>query len=275
MRCRLFLCGDVMTGRGVDQVLMYPCDPALHEDYVLSAIDYVRLAESAHGPIRRGVDSAYIWGAALDEFGRMQPSARIVNLETSITRSDDYVSKGINYRMSPENAECLRAAALDCCVLSNNHILDWGNRGLLETLDTLQHLQIAGRNLAEAGMPAALDIDERRRLLVFSYGCLTSGIPGSWAATSERPGVNLLTEISENSAASAADHIAHICRADDLVVISVHWGANWGYEIPDAQRRFAHALIDRTNVSVMHGHSSHHPKAIEVHRERLILYGLR
>jgi hypothetical protein len=45
-----------------------------------------------------------------------------------------------------------------------------------------------------------------------------------------------------------------MCGVDDVVVVSVHWGANWGYEIPDAQRRFAHALIDRTNVSVIHGH---------------------
>lgn len=277
MRCRLFLCGDVMTGRGIDQVLMYPCDPALHEDYALSAIDYVQLAELAHGPIRRGADSAYIWGAALDEFGRMQPSARIVNLETSITCSDDYVSKGINYRISPENAECLRAAAIDCCVLANNHILDWGNRGLLDTLDTLEHLQIktagAGRSFAEASAPAALDIDGGRRLLVFSYGCVTSGIPRSWTATSQRPGVNLLTEISEDSAARVVDDITHMRRVGDLVVVSVHWGANWGYEISDAQQRFAHALIDRTNVSVIHGHSSHHPKAIEVYRDRLILYG--
>jgi len=62
-------------------------------------------------------------------------------------------------------------------------------------------------------------------------------------------------------------------RPDDLIVVSVHCGSNWGYGIPDAQRRFAHALIDRANVSVIHGHSSHHPKAIEVYHDRLILYG--
>ncbi len=70
-----------------------------------------------------------------------------------------------------------------------------------------------------------------------------------------------------------AEDIARTRRPDDLVVVSMHWGVNWSYEIPDAQRRFAHALIDRTNVSVIHGHSSHHPKAIEVYRDRLILYG--
>ena len=131
---RLFLCGDVMTGRGIDQVLPHPSSPVLHEDYVQSAMDYVQLAEAANGPIPRRVNPAYIWGVALDEFNRMRPDARIINLETSITHSDDYAPKGINYRMSPENADCLKAAAIDCCVLGNNHVLDFGRRGLLDTL---------------------------------------------------------------------------------------------------------------------------------------------
>ncbi len=277
MAYRLFLCGDVMTGRGIDQVLPHACDPALYEDYAKSAMDYVQLAEAANGAIPRSVDPTYIWGVALDELTRMQPNARIINLETSITRSDDYAPKGINYRMSPANANCLRAAGIDCCVLANNHVLDWGRRGLLDTIETLSRLRIktagAGHNLREARVPAVLDIAEERRLLIFSYGCVTSGIPGGWAATNERPGINLLTEISEKSASEVAEDIARTRRPNDLVVVSVHWGANWGYEIPDAQRRSAHARIDRTNVSVIHGHSSHHPKAIEVYRDRLILYG--
>ena len=104
-----------MTGRGIDQVLAQPCDPVLHESYVQSAMDYVHLAEAVNGPIPRGVDPSYIWGAALGEFERMRPDARIINLETSITRSEDYARKGINYRMSPENADRLKAA-IDCCV---------------------------------------------------------------------------------------------------------------------------------------------------------------
>ena len=97
---RLFLCGDVMTGRGIDQILPHPCDPALHEGYVQSAIDYVRLAEQLNGLIPRLVNPAYIWGAAIEVWSRAKPDARIVNLETSITRSEDFVDKGINYRMS-------------------------------------------------------------------------------------------------------------------------------------------------------------------------------
>ncbi|HME84067.1 MAG TPA: CapA family protein [Roseiarcus sp.] len=112
---RIFLCGDVMTGRGIDQALPHPCSPILHESYVESALDYVRLAERANGPVPRPVDFAYVWGAALAEWHRAQPHARVFNLETSITRSDAFEPKGINYRMSPENGPCLSAAGLDCC----------------------------------------------------------------------------------------------------------------------------------------------------------------
>jgi poly-gamma-glutamate capsule biosynthesis protein CapA/YwtB (metallophosphatase superfamily) len=121
---RLFLCGDVMTGRGIDQILPHPCSPDLHEAYLRSAIDYIRLAEKASRPIPRNVDSSYIWGTAVEELTHAGPHARIINLETCITRSEDYFPKGINYRMSPENADCLAAAAVDCCVLANNHIID-------------------------------------------------------------------------------------------------------------------------------------------------------
>jgi poly-gamma-glutamate synthesis protein (capsule biosynthesis protein) len=64
---RLFLCGDVMCGRGVDQVLAHPCSPEIYEDYMRSAEDYVLLAEQANGPIPRRNHSFYIWGAALNE----------------------------------------------------------------------------------------------------------------------------------------------------------------------------------------------------------------
>jgi poly-gamma-glutamate capsule biosynthesis protein CapA/YwtB (metallophosphatase superfamily) len=274
---KIFLCGDVMTGRGLDQVLPYPCAPHLHERHVTSATDYVQLAEQANGPIPAPVDFPYIWGAALDEFDRARPDARIVNLETSITRSDAYVPKGINYRMSPENTGCLAAAGVDCCVLGNNHVLDWGHAGLLDTLATLERFQIrtagAGRDAAQAMAPAILDIADEPRILVFSFAAAGSGTPRDWAATEDTAGVNLLRDLSEATSAAITDQVIQIGRPDDIVVISIHWGPNWGYGIPEEQRRFAHRLIDRARVAIVHGHSSHHAKAIEVHHNRLILYG--
>ena len=266
-----------MLGRGIDQILPHPCDPVLHEGGAHSAIDYVQLAEDANGPIPRHVALSYVWGTALDELTRMRPDARIINLETSITRSDDYLPKGINYRMSPDNAECLAAAAIDCGVLANNHVLDWGRAGLIETLATLERLRIktagAGRSLGEAGAPAVLDIAGKGRVLVFSFAVATSGTPRRWAATQDAAGVNLLPDLSDEGAARVTDQIVRATRPGDVVVVSIHWGGNWGYEIADEHRRFAHALIDGADVSIIHGHSSHHAKAMEAYRNRLILYG--
>jgi poly-gamma-glutamate synthesis protein (capsule biosynthesis protein) len=85
--------------------------------------------------------------------------------------------------------------------------------------------------------------------------------------------VNPLPEFTDEAVTSVADQVARVQQLGDLVIASIHWGPNWGYEIPDEQRRFAQALLDRANVSVVHGHSSHHAKAIEIYKNRLILYG--
>jgi poly-gamma-glutamate capsule biosynthesis protein CapA/YwtB (metallophosphatase superfamily) len=274
---RLFLCGDVMIGRGIDQMLGFPCDPALHEPQVRSAMEYVQLAEAVNGPVPRPVDPSYVWGAAVDEWSRARPDGRLINLETSVTRSNDYIPKGINYRVSPENAACLAAAAIDCCVLANNHVLDWGRAGLMETLATLARLRIktagAGLNFDEAAAPAVLDLRPKGRVLVFSLACPSSGVPRDWAATADLPGINFLGDLSLAGVGRIAKQIERVRQPGDVIVVSIHWGPNWGYDVPQAQRRFGRALIEEAGVSVVHGHSSHHAKGIEVYRDRLILYG--
>jgi poly-gamma-glutamate synthesis protein (capsule biosynthesis protein) len=273
----LFLCGDVMTGRAIDQILPHPNSPALHEGYLASALDYLQLAEQASGPIPRPVDFAYIWGDALAELKRVAPAVRIINLETSVTRSETWMPKNINYRMHPDNIPCITAAGIDCCVLANNHVLDFGEAGLEETLDTLKraglHVAGAGRNRDEASAPAVLDLPGGGRVLVFAFGSETSGVSCDWAATARMSGVNRLDDLSEHTVQQIAAHIESVQHPGDIVVVSLHWGANFSYAIPREQQRFARALIDEAGVDVVHGHSSHHVKGIEVYRERPILYG--
>lgn len=60
--------------------------------------------------------------------------------------------------------------------------------------------------------------------------------------------------------------------AGDVGVVSIHWGSNWGYDVPPAHVRFAHRLIDG-GIDIVHGHSSHHPRPFEVYRGKLVLYG--
>jgi len=277
MMTTLFLCGDVMTGRGVDQIFAHPSNPALHEPYVASALEYLAMAERASGPIPKHVDSSYIWGEAAEELDRAAPAARIINLETSITISENYEPKGINYRMHPANAGCLTAAKIDCCVLANNHLLDWGHSGLAETISTLQKAGIkpagAGRNLAEAWEPGVLEISGNSRVLVFGAGTTDSGIERDWAATDARAGVALLPDLSGKTVTYVAEQVSRVKRPGDIAVLSIHWGGNWGYEIPRQHQAFAHHVVDLAAIDVVHGHSSHHPKGIEVYRGKPILYG--
>ena len=270
----ILLTGDVMIGRGIDQILEHPSGPELYEPFVRSARTYVALAATKSGPIPRSVPRDYIWGDALNAF--RAADLRIVNLETAMTCQEAAEPKGINYRCHPANLGCLTAAAIDCCVLANNHVLDWGEDGLVETLEALDSAGLAqagaGRTLTEAQAPAILAFPDGGRALVYAFASSSSGVPRSWAAGPGSPGVNPLDDYGA-AVDSLGACVAPDKREGDVAIVSIHWGPNWGYDVPDEHRGFAHRLIDEAGVDVVHGHSSHHPMAIEVHRGRPILYG--
>ncbi len=273
----IFLCGDVMTGRGIDQILPLPGDPALRESVVTDARTYVTLAEDTNGEIPRPVPFAWPWGDALSALDDLAPDVRLINLETAVTSSGDFApNKAVHYRMNPANAGCLTAVRPNVCVLANNHVLDFGPDGLAESLSTLNEFGIryvgAGLEVQEAQRPAVSDLAGGRRVVTVAAGLRSSGVPPHWAATADRPGVAYVGDLSEHNAVELADRAVTSRRVGDLTVVSLHWGSNWGYDVEPDQVRFAHRLID-AGVDVVYGHSSHHPRPIEVYRGRLILYG--
>jgi poly-gamma-glutamate capsule biosynthesis protein CapA/YwtB (metallophosphatase superfamily) len=213
----LFLCGDVMTGRAIDQALPHACPPHLYEPYVRDARDYITLAEGANGPFPRPMRFEAIWGDALAELERVAPDVRLINLETSITTSEDaWPDKGIHYRMHPGNLPCLTAARIDCCALANNHVLDWGYAGLAETLATLRGAGLAfagaGARLEEARAPVVLELPGKGRVLVFSFGTESSGIPPEWAASPKKAGVDFLEELSPAAARRIGERVRAFAR---------------------------------------------------------------
>jgi poly-gamma-glutamate capsule biosynthesis protein CapA/YwtB (metallophosphatase superfamily) len=274
----VLLCGDVMLGRGVDQILPHPGDPKLRERSVRDARTYVALAAEVNGSIAQPVDWSWPWGDALQLLDEAGCDARIINLETSVTTSGEFArGKAVHYRMHPANVEAIRIVRPDVCVLANNHVLDFGRRGLLETLDVLVRAGVvvvgAGRSLPEAQSPAVVPVARSRgRVVVFAFGAPSSGIPNDWAATEDRPGVHVIPTLTETAADELCSRVAEVRQPGDLVVVSAHWGSNWGYDVEPDQVRFAHRLVDG-GVDVVHGHSSHHPRPIEIYRGKLILYG--
>ena len=274
----LLLTGDIMTGRGIDQMLPHPGSPQLFESHMQDARGYVRLAEQTGGPIEPAGPPDYLWGHALAEIRRVRPALCVVNLETAVTTCDAaWPDKGIHYRMHPANVGLLTAAGIDCCVLANNHILDWGREGLAETLRTLHAagLQTAGAGAddAAAWAPAALPLADGPSVLVYACATDSSGVPPDWAATSRYSGLALLPDLSDDTARRLAAVVGRRRHGHAPVVMSIHWGANWVRQIPTVHRQFAHRLIDLGAADIVHGHSSHHPLAVEVYRGRLVLYG--
>lgn len=275
MVLRIALCGDVMLGRGVDQILAHPGDPALAESHLRDARLYVKLAEAVEGPVPAPVGDDWPWGDAMAELERS--AVRVVNLETSVTRSGAFApGKAVHYRMEPDNVGSLVAARPDVCVLANNHVLDFGRSGLDETLETLARAGLtvagAGHDVAQATASAHVRSGDQPLVSVLAFAHGSSGVPRDWSATADRSGVALLPDLSERTAAHVGDRVRQEKRQGAIVIVSLHWGSNWGYEVPREQVVFAHRLVDE-GADIVHGHSSHHPRPVEVYAGRLVLYG--
>ena len=274
----MLLGGDVMLGRGVDQILAHPGKPELHEPYMRDAQGYVRLAEHANGPIARPVDWQWPWGEVLALLDDAAPDVRLINLETTITADGQFAHrKPVCYRMHPDNLPALTALRPDVCALANNHILDFGYQGLTDTVAALTRAGIqgvgAGPDLQTAHHPATVTARGEHRVLIGSVAMKSSGVPEAWAAHRDRPGVWLIRDPSQRDVADdvAADVLVDK-RDGDVAVVSVHCGSNWGYAIEPSEIAFAHRLID-AGIDIVHGHSSHHPRPIEIYRGKPILYG--
>ncbi len=277
MTVTVLLGGDVMLGRGVDQILPHPGDPELREPWVRDARYYVEAVERVNGRVPRPCGYDRPWGevpALLDE---LAPEVRLINLETAITADGSFAPrKGIHYRMQPGNVPALTAIAPDVCALSNNHSLDFGISGLLDTLDALSgaHIRAAGAgvDLAAAQRPAAVPLPDGRRALIVSVSIRSSGVPPDWTATPGRPGVWCFAYPSVGHADEVVARLSDHRRVGEPAIVSVHWGSNWGYGIGLSERQFAHRLID-AGIDIVHGHSAHHPRPIEIYRGKPILYG--
>jgi poly-gamma-glutamate synthesis protein (capsule biosynthesis protein) len=273
----ILLAGDAMLGRGIDQIQHLSCDPALPDPRVKSARDFVRGASWRNGPIPEPVDHSYVWGEALDVIASYAPCLRILNLETTFTTAPLPAEKRVTFRAHPANIDMLRLFAPDCCTLANNHVLDWGEDGLVETLDTLRDAGLArtgvGYNEEDAWKPCILPLPDGRRVIVLSIGDRSGGVPYEWAAEGKRPGVAHTGHDIDACVERVANTISAVRQEGDVVIASIHWGENWGFDVPPRHSILGISLLEAAGVDIIHGHSSHHPKQIALRGKKLILFG--
>lgn len=211
------------------------------------------------------VPYSYIWGNILPVL--KGNNLNLINLEAALTTSSRLVPKVFNFKADPDRVQALVEASIHVVNLANNHVLDYSEEGLIETLTTLDKVGIkhvgAGRTLAEASAPAILMVN---RIKIGFLGC-TDNEP-SWLATKTQPGIKFL-EVGDIEAIKK--DILELRPKVDLLVLSIHWGPNMRERPPKEFVQFAHDLVD-LGVDMIHGHSAHIFQGVEVYKGKLILY---
>lgn len=229
--------GDLMIGRGVNAIIA-----------------------------TRGYN--YVWGDTLQLL--RNTDLNIANLETALTNSDKEVPKVFNFKASPDRIKCLTEANIAIVNLANNHVLDFSEQGLQETLATLDNAGIehtgAGTNIEVAAQPVTVN---KKNISFAVFGC-TDNEP-DWKATETTPGINYIDVSNKSDREKILGTVEQLEKQNDFVIVSIHWGPNL-QEIPGKHfTSFAHEMVDH-GASVIHGHSAHNFQGIEVYKQKLIFY---
>lgn len=207
----------------------------------------------------------YIWGNLIPLLKKTD--INLINLEAALTTSDEIVEKVFNFKSDPKNINVLIEGAISAVTLANNHVLDYSEKGLLETLQVLDNAGIAhvgaGKTAEDASRPAILT---RRGIKIGILG-YTDNEP-SWKAKDNKPGVSHI-DIGDFDAVK--DHIITFRQEVDILIVTLHWGPNMRARPTNKFRAYAHQLID-LGVDIIHGHSAHIFQGVEVYKDKLILY---
>lgn len=238
---KIALMGDVMLGRLVNQMLK-ECD-----------VDYP-------------------WGNILPILKKTD--FRICNLECVISnrgRPWSSTPKVFHFRTDEKNVDVLKIAKIDMVSIANNHVLDYEDDALSQMLKILDENKIqhagAGRNFLEAEKAAMGSVDSKKIGMI----AITDNEP-EWEAASDKPGVFYVPiYVKDKRAQYLFKRIKELCKEVDFLIVSAHWGPNWGYDPPKEQIPFAHALID-AGADLIFGHSGHIFRGIEIYKNKPIIY---
>lgn len=236
---RIALLGDVMLGRLVNEQL-------------------------------KVADPAYPWGDTLPVL--RQADIRFANLECVLADGGTPVmGKAFHFRSDVKNVKSLRSAAIDVVSLANNHVLDYGVNALREMLPALDQHGIlragAGMDAEAARQPAV------RRVGPTAVGFIafTDNEPG-WEATPRSPGIHYVpVDAGDQRVTDLLELVRRTKGRVQLLIVSAHWGPNWGAAVPTAHQSLARALIN-AGADVVFGHSAHIFRGVEIYKDRPIIY---
>jgi len=184
------------------------------------------------------------------------------NLETVLSINAGKVEKAVVLSSSPENAEYLKEAGFDILNLANNHILDLGIKGFMETLNVLRKNKLSFIGVNDK--PGQNFLVIKKKGIKFGFLGYTEGVynlpqKGVW-----------INKIDLRDIKNDIEQIKPQC---DFIIVSLHWGIENVFYPSPKQIEIAHSLID-SGVAVILGHHPHVIQGIEQYRNGLIAYSL-
>lgn len=217
-------------------------------------------------------EPASLWGDTEPLF--RSADVRLCNLECVLcdpATPRPMTPKLFRFRADLRHVDALTTVQINAVSLANNHVLDFGVQGLLQMIPALHaagiHWAGAGATFHEASAPAIWNV----KGVTLGLLAFTDNEP-EWAATAEQPGVWYVPiDYHEQRAQRLFKIVERTKEAVDLLIVSAHWGPNWGYTTPAEHTAFAHALID-AGADIIFGHSCHVMRGIEVYQRKPILY---
>lgn len=214
---------------------------------------------------------SYPWGDTLDIFNAAD--VRFCNLECAISnKGEPWMRKVFHFRSDAKNVAVLKEAGIDCVSLANNHALDYGYDALLEMMEILKtekiHYAGAGINVEMAMRPAIFEV----KGVKIGFLAITDN-EDVWEATKDIPGIYYLPiELEGRRYAALIEIVKRTKACCDILIVSAHWGSNWGDRPEPGHIPFAHSLVE-SGADIIFGHSCHVCRGVEIYKNRPIIYG--
>lgn len=199
------------------------------------------------------------------------------NLESPLTASTHGLNKDkkIVLKSSPDAMEAIITGGFNLLSISNNHMLDYYDTGLYDTISLLDKNGIAhsgaGKNIEEAGKPALI-VKNGYKIGLLAYTDMANYIYDGEPSISFAAGENKAGVIPRDYE-TARQAIAKLRDSVDLLAVSLHWGIEESFNIAPEQIDFARKLLD-DGADIILGHHPHQFQGIEIYKGKPILYSM-
>ena len=207
----------------------------------------------------------YPWGDILPVI--RATDINFFNLATTLTLSNEAVAKVLNFKVQPDRVKTLQEARIQVCSLANDHILDYSQSGLRDTIATLDAARIrhagAGHDIAQAARPLKINQNGIR----LGFVSISINDP-EWSAGPTQGGT---FHVSADELFALFDQLSMLDLDNDLLIVSVHWGSPMREMPEESVVTFAHSLVE-AGADIIHGHGARLFQGVEIYEDRMILY---